>query len=185
MKLSMKSFFSNSLFGVVVMFVFCAMLGGCASSSTAVGMTPTAIQTIHRHTESVTLAVGGGQETSSIGKSQISDTAFAEALSNAIISSKVFSSVIKGNGGDTILTATIFNIDQPSFGFSFTVKMEVGWTLKRANTGAILWQESIRSEHTATTSDALAGVARLRLANEGAAKNNIAEALRKISALDF
>lgn len=185
MKFSIKSFFSSSLFGVAVIVVSSSMLGGCASPSTALGMTPATIKTTNLHTQSVTVAVGGGKETNSTGKSQISDTAFAEAISNAITSSKVFSSVIKGAGGDTILTVTIFNIDQPSFGFSFTVKMEAGWTLKRADTGAVIWQESIKSEHTATTSDAFAGVERLRLANEGAAKNNIAEALRKISALDF
>jgi len=185
MKFSMKSIFSSSLFGVAVVLLSSSMLGGCSTPSTALGMTPTAIKTTNKHTQSVALAVSGGKETNSTGKSQISDAAFAEAISNAITSSKVFSSVIKGNGGDTILTVTIFNIDQPSFGLSFTVKMEAGWTLKRANTGAVIWQESIKSEHTATTSDAFVAAERLRLANEGAAKNNIAEALRKISELDF
>lgn len=185
MKFSVKSILSSSLLGVAVVLVSSSMLAGCASPSTALGMTPKEINTTNKHTQSVTLAVGGGTETSSTGKSQISDTAFSDAISNAITSSKVFSSVIKGSGGDTVLTVTIFNIDQPSFGFSFTVKMEAGWTLKRADSGAVIWQESIKSEHTATTSDAFAGVERLRLANEGAAKNNIAIALRKISALDF
>jgi len=185
MKFSMKSIFSSSLFGIAAVILTSSMLGGCASPSTALGMTPTAIQTTNKHAQSVSLTVGGGKETSATGKSQISDAAFADAISNAITSSKVFSSVIKGSGGDTVLTVTIFNIDQPSFGFSFTVKMEAGWTLKRADTGAVIWQESIKSEHTATTSDAFVAIERLRLANEGAAKSNIAEALRKISALDF
>jgi hypothetical protein len=83
------------------------------------------------------------------------------------------------------LTVTIFNLDQPSFGFSFTVKMEAGWSLRRADTGAVVWQESIKSEHTATTGDAFAAVKRLRLANEGAAKENIAQGLSKISTLSL
>jgi hypothetical protein len=61
--------------------------------------------------------------------------------------------------------------------------MEAGWTLKRANNGAVVWQESVKSEHTATTSDAFVGVTRLKMATEGAAKNNVAQGLEKISKL--
>jgi hypothetical protein len=70
------------------------------------------------------------------------------------------------------------------FGGSFTVKMEAGWTLKRAS-GATVWQESIKSEHTATMGDAMVGVTRLRLATEGAARNNIATGLAKIGQLNL
>jgi hypothetical protein len=185
MRFSIKSFFSSSLFTISVLAVASSMLAGCASPSTSQGMTPASFQTTNKHAQSVTLTVSGGKETGSMGKSQISDVAFAQAITDAITSSKTFSKVIQGNGGDNLLTVTIFNIDQPSFGAAFTVKMEAGWTLKRADTGAVIWQESIKSEHTATMGDAFVGVERLRLANEGAAKENIAQGLSKISALNF
>jgi len=54
-------------------------------------------------------------------------------------------------------------------GFSFTVNVEMGWTLTRADTGAIVWRESIKSAHTTGAGEAFAGVERLRLATEGAA----------------
>ena len=61
------------------------------------------------------------------------------------------------------------------FGLTYTVKMEAGWTLQRADNSTVVWQESIKSEHTATFSDAFAAVTRLRLATEGAARDNIAK----------
>ena len=74
-------------------------------------------------------------------------------------------------------------MDQPSFGLTFTVKMEAGWQLKRVSDGSMVWQESIKSENTATTGDAFAAVTRLRLATEGAARKNIEQGLSRISAL--
>lgn len=56
------------------------------------------------------------------------------------------------------------------------VKMEAGWTLRRAGAGTVVWQESIISEHAD---------ADIRLATEGAAKSNIAQGLRKISGINF
>lgn len=73
-----------------------------------------------------------------------------KAVAEAITRTKTFSKVVDGKGGDYILTVSIFNLTQPSFGFSFTVTAEMGWTLTRADTGAKVWQESIKSEHTAS-----------------------------------
>ncbi|MBC7982580.1 MAG: hypothetical protein H7Y02_01880 [Candidatus Obscuribacterales bacterium] len=73
-------------------------------------------------------------------------------------------------------------MNQPSFGLDFTVKMEAGWAIKRVSIGAVAWQGIIKSEHIATTGDAVAGVARLLMANQGAARNNIALGLAKIIA---
>jgi hypothetical protein len=148
-------------------------------------MTVSGFDSANKHPQTVSVSTGGGQDTSAMGKSQIADADFAKAISDSISNAKTFSQVIQGKGADYLLNVTIFNMDQPSFGLSFTVKMEAGWTLRKADTGAVVWQESIKSEHTATTSDAFAGVERLRLANEGAAKDNIAKGLSKLSALNF
>lgn len=170
---------------VFVMAIISLLLGGCASQATVKGMTPDAIQTTNKHAKSVTVAVEGGKQTDSTGKPQISNAALEQAINDAINNSQTFSKVISGKGADYILTVTVFNLDQPSFGFSFTVLFEAGWTLRRADTGTIVWQESIKSEYTATTTDAFAGVTRLRLATEGAARNNVAKGLSKLSALSL
>lgn len=161
------------------------VLAGCATATTFEGMVPAAPDIAKRHAQSVSVSVSGGRETDATGKPQISDAAFTQALTEAITRSQTFSSVLRGADGDYLLSVALISLDQPSFGFSFTVKMEAGWTLRRAAGGAVVWQESILSEHTATTSDAFAAVTRLRLATEGAARNNIAQGLSKISRLDL
>ncbi len=59
----------------------------------------------------------------------------------------------------------------------------MGWTLTRTSTGEKVWQESIKSEHTTTTAEAFAGTTRLRMATEGAVRNNIGLGLTKLSNL--
>lgn len=161
------------------------VLGGCASPASYEAMVPTSIETTKKHPQTVSLNVSGGQETDATGKSQISNDALLKALTEAINKSKTFSQVVPGTGGNYLLTVTIFGLEQPSFGLSFTTKMEAGWTLKRADTGAVVWQQSIKSEHTSTVGDAFAAVERLRMSTEGAARNNISQGLAKISSLSL
>jgi len=159
------------------------LLGGCATPATHEGMIPRDYDTTTRHAKTVSITVGGGQETSAMWKSQVSDEAFLKALAEAITKSQVFSKIIQGKGGDYELSVGIIHMDQPSFGLNFTVKMEAGWTLRNAATGTVVWQKAIKSEHTATAGDAFVGAERLRLANEGAARNNIKLGLAEISRL--
>lgn len=158
-------------------------LGGCATPATYQAMTPTSVAITKQHAKSVSVEVGGGRDTNSMGKSQIADDQLRLAVVDAIKTSKTFSSVVEGKGGDYKLDVSIINMTQPSFGLSFTVTMEMGWSLTEVSSGKLVWREAVKSEHTATTSDAFAGVARLRMATEGAAKNNVAAGLAKISAL--
>lgn len=162
---------------------FVVLMSGCATPATYQGMIPATFETAAKHPHSVSVNVSGGQETNPMWKSQVSDVTFSQALVESITKSQVFTRVIEGTGGDYLLTVVLVSMEQPSFGASFTVKMEAGWSLKRATTGAVVWQESVRSSHTATVGDAFVGVERLRLATEGAAKNNIKQGLGKISGL--
>lgn len=168
---------------VVALCVSAVAISGCATPSKPEGMVPTtAIAGQHAKTTSVVVA--GGSETSSLGKSQISNEAFQQAIAMSIEKNKTFSSVVKGAGGDYQLAVTVVSMDQPSFGLSFTVKMEAAWSLKKAD-GTVVMQESIKSEGTAGVGDAFAAVERLRLANEYAARANITAGLEKIGKLNF
>lgn len=170
---------------VAVLCAVAALIGGCATPATHEGMIPAKLETAKKHAQTISVAVTGGKETDSVGTPQISDAAFRDALVGSIKNSQVFSSVIEGKGGDYLLTVSLFSMQQPIFGFDLTVTMEAGWTLQRASGGAPVWQESIKSVHTATVSDAFAAVTRLRLATEGAAKKNIEQGLTKISQLNL
>lgn len=179
----MSKSFRNFACSVAVL-GFVALASGCATPSTYEGMVTDSADGLTKHPYKVGVTVGGGQDTSAMGKSQIADETFQKALIDSITKTGVFSSAIPGKGGDYTLNVMIMNMQQPTFGLNFTVKMEAAWSLKRAD-GTVVWQESIHSEHTATTSDAFVGTTRLRLANEGAARNNIKLGLAKISSLKF
>jgi len=169
---------------VVALCAAAAVITGCATASKPEAMVVGTAVTGIKHAKTTSVVVAGGSETSSMGKSQISNEAFQQAIVQSIEMTKTFSSVVKGAGGDYQLAVTVINMDQPSFGFSFTVKMEAAWSLKKAD-GTVVMQEVIKSEGTASATAAFAGAERLRMANEFAARNNIAAALEKIGKLDF
>ena len=64
-----------------------------------------------------------------------------------------------------------------------TATIETSWTLTRLSDHAVIWQKSITTSHTAKTGEAFAGVTRLRLATEGAARDNIQDAITHLSLL--
>jgi hypothetical protein len=108
-----------------------------------------------------------------------------QAIADSLYKSGLFSKIIHGKNADYLLNVMIFNLAQPSFGFSFTVKMEAVWSLAHADSKKVLMRESVRSSFTATTGDAFAGVTRLRIATEGAAQENIRLGIKKLSQLNL
>ena len=165
-----------AVFGVV-------LLGGCATASNPTSMAATPVAAVTKHAESFNVNVTGGSETSSMGASKIANADFAEAVKTSIIKSGLFASTAGAAQADYLLDAHIVQLDQPMFGFSFTVKLEVDWRLVHRADQKVVWEKAVMSSFTATTSDAFAGVTRLRLANEGAARNNIQDAIGQMGAL--
>jgi hypothetical protein len=156
-----------------------ATLTGCASQMTHQEMTPAPVKVAaqHPHSVSVTaLALPNDPMAATIAVTEL-----RTAVSDAIAASQAFKNVM-GGGGDYQLTVQIFNLNYPTFGASFTSKMEAGWTLKRADTGAVVWQEAIKSEHTSTMSDAFVGAERLKMSIAGAIRNNITTGVAHLGA---
>jgi hypothetical protein len=174
-----------SLSRFCIMTAILALLSGCATTATHEGMTPQSFEGGTKHQKTVTVNISGGKELDEMGRTQISNAELKKALVDSITKARTFSRVIEGNGGDYLLTVAIISIDQPLFGGSFTVKMEAAWTLTDTASGKTVWREGIQSEHTTTMDEAFAGVERLRLATEGAARNNISQGLVKISKLNL
>ena len=104
------------------------------------------------------------------------------ALTDSITKSGLFAKV-SPSGARYKLAAFIGKVDQPMLGFSVTVRMEVSYSLTDTQSSKSVWSKSISSEYTARTSEAFAGVKRLRLANEGAARENIQQAIAAMAAL--
>jgi len=158
------------------------LAAGCATPATSVAMTATSATAVHQIGSDVSVAVSGGKETSSMGASQISDQAFAQALRDSIEKSGLFAKV-SPSGARYKLTGFIGKVDQPLMGFSLTVKMEVSYTLVDTQSGTTLWTKDIASQYTAKPGEAFAAVKRLRLANEGAARENIQQAIAAMATL--
>jgi hypothetical protein len=160
---------------------FVAFASGCAAPITREAIVPGTFETKIKHSQSVSAEAKGAEAAGS----RVSDTTLTEALIDSITKSQVFSRAIAGKGGDYLLDVTVFKVERPMMAGDVTIKMEAGWTLRRADTGAVVWQESIRSSHTATMGEALVGATRWRLAEEGTVRNNIKTGLDKISTLNF
>jgi len=62
-----------------------------------------------------------------------------------------------------------------------TVTIGTAWKLKKVQDGSTVMSEDLTNSYTATVGDAFAGVKRVRVASEGAARENIRDALKKIS----
>jgi len=162
-----------------------AVLSGCSTPATSKSMVVSTFSLQKVFPYSVSVNVLGGKETSAMDKSQISNETFMQAIADSLYKSGLFSKIIHGKNADYLLNVMIFNLAQPSFGFSFTVKMEAVWSLAHADSKKVLMRESVRSSFTATTGDAFAGVTRLRIATEGAAQENIRLGIKKLSQLNL
>jgi hypothetical protein len=150
-----------------------SLLASCAATTTSSEMAATSIQVSRKTSERVSVSVSGGEP----GPLKISDEGFAEALRTSIQSSGVFGGV--SDQGPYRLDAFIGTLSQPMMGLSMTVEMKVSYTLRKG--GSTVWQRTIDSTHTSTPGEAFVGVTRLRMATEGAARENIRQALQALS----
>lgn len=158
---------------------------GCAVATNPVAMVPEGYVAEKIQPYSVKIHVSGGEETSSLGRSNISDPALKEAIETAISKTRAFKQLIKMGDADFELSASIVTVNQPIMGGSFTVKTDLAWVLTKQQGNKVVWRKLIRSEHTISVGEAFAGAVRLRLATEGAVRNNIEKALKEIAGLNL
>ncbi|MBI3885567.1 MAG: hypothetical protein HY302_07540 [Opitutae bacterium] len=160
------------------------LLGGCASPAQSNAMVPTSLGAVTKHAESLALNVTGGSETTATTASQISSADFASALDQSIRRSGLFAKIATaGQAGDYHLEVAIVRLQQPLFGFSMTATIETNWTLTRVSDHSVVWRKAITTSHTAGAGEAFVGATRLRLATEGAARDNIQDAVAQMGAL--
>jgi hypothetical protein len=161
-------------------------LGGCASPADKQAMTVDKTAVVaKKHPYAVGVTVRGGAATSAGTSSNISDADLRAAIEASIKETQAFREVVEGRSGQYELAVNVIQLSKPSFGFSFTVDFEAGWTLTRVSDGQVVFRKAIASTYTASASAAFAGATRLRLAVEGAAKANIADGLSAIGNLDL
>lgn len=158
----------------------CALLAGCAAPADKEAMVPIDIKMVsstnsyHGSVRSVTSH--GGEETNPMWTSEISSADFKVALEKALLEAGIYSPT-----GRYTVRADILELEQPMFGVSLTVTMKVRYNVMDAS-GRIRMDRTIVSDYTAAFSESAYGVERLRKANEGAARENIALFLQTLGA---
>ncbi len=125
--------------------------------------------------------VTGGKETNPLWFSEVSSSAFRDALEASMKSVGLYA---PGALGDYKLVVHLEKLDQPAFGLDMTVTATVNYTLEQRKTGRIILARTITTPHTATFSDAAIGTERIRLAYEGTIRKNISAIITELLALD-
>lgn len=162
------------------------LLVACATPADRQAMVPQSSASAARQLPySVSVAATGGAETGNMDSSNIGNADLKAAVEESIKKSRLFSEVVNGRPGDYDLGVQVIQLNKPMLGFSFTVEMEAGWTLVRASDKKVLLRRVLKSTHTTGAGEAFAGVTRLRMAVEGAARKNIEQGLAAIAAAEF
>ncbi|MCK5226065.1 MAG: hypothetical protein KAQ89_05055 [Planctomycetes bacterium] len=178
---------TTKIFTIVILIFYSGLIllqGGCAAR--AYKMVPLDLEVANKHPYSVRVNDPvGGRETSIFWSSQISNSAFAEAITESLVKSGVFKTVIKGEGADYILDVTILHCDQPvpMISLDVDVKMETQWMLTDAKTFRPVWTDTFETTYREKLTDTFLPQERIQRANEGSAKTNIAEGIRRLSML--
>ena len=157
---------------------------GCAEASNpgamAVGVTQSTLiadnSSLHHAVAAPT--VTGGKDTNPLWVSNVSNADFAEALRQTLAADTILAT----DKARFNLSAQLVSLKQPLMGFDMTVTADVKYTLTDIATGKVVWQKELTTPFTATMSDALMGVKRLQLANEGAIKANIQQMITALIA---
>ena len=160
-------------------------LGACATPSTPGAMVPTLVEAnLIQDGSSLYQAVSvgevtGGKKTNPLWTSQVASEDFAEALGQTLSAHAMLAS----DGAEYSLDADLISLKQPVLGgFNMTVTSTVDYTLTDLATENIVFEDQVQTPYTAQMSDAFVGVERLKLANEGSIKANLAEMMNRLVA---
>lgn len=123
--------------------------------------------------------VTGGTETNPLWISEVSNQNFHDALEQSL---ELHVLAADGTAGRYRLDVALVSIDQPLAGFSLTVTAKVRYTLIPADGGAPKFDQTIETPYTAEFGDAFLGYERLRLATEGAVRENISAFIKQLIA---
>lgn len=163
-----------------------ALLGGCATPARMdqmkVDAPPAMRATIASSAMKDAVAigqVGGGKDTNPLWVSNISTADFERALQESLQSAGLLAP--DRQRCRVQLTAQLLSLAQPFFGADMTVTASVLYTLHDCASKQEIWVKTITLPYTAKFGDSLLGVERLKLANEGAARVNIAKLVEMLA----
>lgn len=126
--------------------------------------------------------VTGGKETNPLWVSNVGSRDFERALEESLRAVGMLAE--HRQAGRFQLVAHLDKLDQPLMGFDMTVTATVTYMLVERASGKTVLQKTIPTPYTAKMSDAFAGYERLRLANEGAVRQNITQLIQELARIN-
>lgn len=172
----------NRVWKAVVVVVFAHMLAACSSGARIGAMTvpvspDTLITSSSPAFKAITIAnVSGGSETNPLWLSKVSNENFQEALQQSL----ALHAMAADKPGRYWLTAELISLNQPFAGFDMTVTAKVHYVLSDTTGQPPRFDQTIETPYTANFSDNFLAAERLRLANEGAVRENIEKAIKAL-----
>lgn len=123
--------------------------------------------------------VQGGSETNPLWMANISNEQFNAGLEQSLRQAGLLADS-PANAHFTV-SANLQDLQRPMAGFDMTVTMTVRYTVAPVGGGAAIFDQVVTASGTARMGEAFMGVERLRIANEAAARENIAEFMRRLA----
>jgi hypothetical protein len=174
----------QSYYRLVAAILIATALSACASPAEMQNMV-VAQQTIETSSLNtpfknalVIASVKGGENTNPLWTSEVDGAAFQGALNISLEKNDLLAKTPSASRFD--LFATLGSIDQPIFGLDMTVSSTVVYRVVERETQLDWFNDSVFASYTATFSDAVIGVQRLRFANEGSIRENIKEFIKRV-----
>lgn len=162
------------------------LLSGCATQARSDHMTVLAtpqqrmVETPLRNNVAV-LEVSGGQSTNRLWASKVGNAEFSQALSSSLADAGLLAA--GPASARYTLSARMERIEQPITGMSLTVTATVSYSLVERASGRELLHRTFTLPYTAPFGETFGAIDRMRLANEGAVKTNIAALVDDLIAL--
>ena len=125
--------------------------------------------------------VTGGKETNPMCMSNVSSGEFERALETSLRDVGLLSN--GKQAGKYVLVANMEKLDQPFIGISMTVTASVQYTVIDRASRKEIFSRTIAIPYTASFGDAFLGTERLKMANEGAIRVNIAALINELFSL--
>jgi len=113
--------------------------------------------------------ITGSAKTNKLWKSKVSEQVFENALRQSL----GLHALLSDGGGKYKVSAKLKELRQPFLGLDLAVTARVEYTVTRISDNAVVFDREITKTHKSTLKDSYVFSDRLKLANEGAIKENI------------
>lgn len=125
--------------------------------------------------------VSGGEPTNPMWLSKVNSDGFKQALESSLKSADFLGEdAAKCN---YFLNVRLLSLDQPLFGLDLKVTANVEYVVEEKSSGIKVLNKTVSTPFTATFSDAALAFERLKIANEGAVRENIEKLIEELQSL--